>query len=724
MPIRSRSAFVTALATLAAVVAAALPAAGADEEQDRPSDRLTAADVLDFEQVGDPRISPDGRQVVYTRRWVDPVDDEWRSALWIVEADGSRHRFLVEGSNARWSPDGTRLLYLAEGEPRGQQVFVRWMDGAGASSQVTRVLETPRDPEWSPDGRSIAFVMLVPAEEKWEIELPAPPEEASWTGEPRVVRSLHYRQDRIGFTEPGFTHLFVVPADGGTARQLTRGDWNVGARFDGLFFGASFDWTPDGRTIVFDGLRDVAPVESYLRSHVYAVDVAGGEVRQLTRRPGYWVGPTVSPDGRRIAFVGYDASGDTYQMERLQVMAIDGGEQRLLATGLDREPRNLQWSPDGRGVWFEAEDRGTLNVHRADLEGGVEPVTEGTHVLSLASVAGDAARTAAGVRSDPDEPADVVVYSLRDGAEPRRLTAVNEDLLAGKRLGRVEEIWADSSGGARVQGWLVHPPGWDGAGELPLVLEIHGGPFAMYSVGFSFNFQALAAADHLVLYANPRGSTGYGEAFSKAIDFAYPGVDYDDLMAAVDAVVARGIVDESRLYVGGCSGGGVLTSWVIAHTDRFAAATVRCPVTNWISMAGTSDVPFFTHSFFHQPFWEDPQRWFEQSTLFHVGRVTTPTLVMTGELDERTPMPQSEEYFAALQMRGVESVLLRFQDEYHGTGSKPSNQMRTLLYMLDWYGDHRRPPAAVPAPEPLGAAGAAATPASAPTPSGGRRPAR
>lgn len=689
------------LALLLALAALAAPPAVALEEA--PSDLLTAASVLDYEQVADPEISPDGRQIVYTRRWVDPVEDAWKSALWIMDADGSRNRFLAEGSSPSWSPDGTRLLYTAEGQPRGQQVFVRWMDGtAGTATQVTRVLETPHDPQWSPDGRSIAFVMLVPAAEKWDVELPAPPEEAKWTEPPRVVRQIHYRQDRVGFMESGFTHLFVVPADGGTPLQLTRGDWNVGARFDGLFFGASFDWTPDGRTLVFDALRDAKVGERYMRSHLYAVGAGGGEVRQLTRKPGYWVRPAVSPDGRRIAFAGFDASPDTYQMERLQVIGIDGSGHRAAGGAFEREPQELIWAADGSGVWFVAQDQGAQNLHFAALDGSVRTVTRGDQVLALSSVARDG-RTAVGVRSDPDEPGDVVRVGLADG-EVERLTEVNSDLLANRRIGEVEELWVESSGGARVQGWLVKPPGFEPGEDLPLILEIHGGPFAMYSVAFNLDFQAMASAGNLVLYVNPRGSTGYGEEFSKAIDFAYPGVDYDDLMAAVDAVVARGIVDESRMYVGGCSGGGVLSSWVIAHTDRFAAAAVRCPVTNWISMAGTTDIPYFTHSFFRAPFWEDPAGWLEQSSLMHVGNVTTPTMIMTGDLDIRTPMPQSEEYFVALQMRGVESVLLRFAGEFHGTGSKPSNRMRTIQYMLDWYGQHRREPEKAPevaAPRPV-----------------------
>jgi dipeptidyl aminopeptidase/acylaminoacyl peptidase len=236
-----------------------------------------------------------------------------------------------------------------------------------------------------------------------------------------------------------------------------------------------------------------------------------------------------------------------------------------------------------------------------------------------------------------------------------------------------------------VDGWVVKPPSFDPSKKYPLIMEIHGGPHAMYNVGFSPMFQNFAANGFLVLYANPRGSTGYGSAFGNAIEKNYPGPDYDDLMATVDALVAKGYVDTDRMYVGGCSGGGVLSSWVIAHTDRFAAAAVRCPVTNWISMAGNTDIPLFTFAWFEKPFWEDPRAWLERSSLMHVGKVKTPTLLMTGEQDLRTPMAQTEEYYVALKMRGVPTALLRFEGEYHGTGSRPSNWMRTQLYMMSWY---------------------------------------
>jgi len=219
----------------------------------------------------------------------------------------------------------------------------------------------------------------------------------------------------------------------------------------------------------------------------------------------------------------------------------------------------------------------------------------------------------------------------------------------------------------------------------------------MYNVGFSAQFQNFAANGYVVLFTNPRGSTGYGTAFGDAILKHYPGPDYDDLMAGVDAVLKKGNVDESRLYVSGCSGGGVLSSWMITHTNRFAAAAVRCPVIDWISMAGETDVPFFTYRFFKKPFWEDPTDWLEESSLMHVGNVKTPTLLMTGELDRRTPIPQSEEFYQALKYRGVPAAMLRFDQEYHGTGSKPSNWMRTQLYMMSWFARYSGNPA-LPAP--------------------------
>ena len=651
---------------------------------DTYADTLGVADYLEFEQVQDPQISPDGERIVYTRRSVNKLKDDWESALWIMDADGARHRFLGKGSNARWSPNGDRILYIAGDGDDKPQLFVRWMDDEGAVSQVTRVTVNPATPEWSPDGRHIAFVATVPVEDEWKIDMPSPPEDAEWTEAPRILDRLHYRQDRVGYTDPGFTHLFVVPASSGTARQLTDGEWNVGAQFDGLFFGAGLSWMPDSRRIVFDGWNEPDGDFAYRRSHIYAIDIDTEEMTQLTSDVGYWTSPKVSADGDRIAYLGYPQTSGSYELPRVHVMDADGANARLVSAEFDRPVSTLFWDRNSRGLYFGAQDEGYVNVFYMALNGSVRSIIDGKRAVTLTSV-GENGATGVGISGNFREPGDVHRFALSGRGEPERLTAVNDDLLGNLTLGEQEEIWFEASDGNRAHGWIVKPPDFDPDKKYPLLMEIHGGPFAMYVGQFNFNYQVFAANGFVVLYTNPRGSTGYGEAYSQAIDHAYPSVDYLDLMAGVDAAIDQGYIDENRMYVGGCSGGGVLSSWVIGHTDRFAAAAVRCPVSNWVSMLGTTDIPGFTLAFFDRPFWEDPTDWLEHSSIMHVGNVTTPTIVMTGEQDLRTPMAQSEEYYAALKLRGVPSRLLRFNEQYHGTGTKPSNNMRTMLYMMSWY---------------------------------------
>lgn len=673
---------------LASVVTLPLTLALPSAQQPAATARtLTIEQYMDYETVADPQISPDGTQVVYTRRWVDKVEDKWKTALWVVNADGTRNRFLTEGSGAAWSADGTRLAYVAEGSPKGSQVWVRWMDGVGSATQITRVDEDPSNVRWSPDGKQIAFSLFVPKDSKWDVSLPNPPEGAKWTKAPSVIDRLHYRQDRRGYTKPGTVHLFVVPADGGTARDLTPGDWYVGARFDGLEGSVGWDWSPDGRTIVVDGLDAPDADLRYRDSDVFAIDVASGQRRKLTP-DGSWSNPRFSPDGKLVAFVGSPRSKASYHADELYVVPAGGGDIRKISGTLDRDATNLNWARDGSGVYFAADDQGTANIWFAPVTGAARQVTNGTHMLSLASISRNG--VAVGVRSSPKEPPDVVRVTLTSPGGIERLTRVNEDLLAGVTLGEVENIRYESTGGTKVDGWIVKPPAFEASKRYPLVLEIHGGPHGMYNVAFNYFFQAFASRGYVVLYTNPRGSTGYGSAFGNAIERAYPSVDYDDLMAGVDAVIARGYVDDRNMFVGGCSGGGVLSSWVIGHTDRFAAAAVRCPVTNWLSFVGHTDIPNFTLNFFDAPFWEKPEQWLKQSPLMYVGNVKTPTLLMTGVLDMRTPMPQTEEYYTALKLRGVDTKLLRFEDEYHGTTTKPSNFMRTVAYMDSWYKQHRR----------------------------------
>jgi dipeptidyl aminopeptidase/acylaminoacyl peptidase len=297
--------------------------------------------------------------------------------------------------------------------------------------------------------------------------------------------------------------------------------------------------------------------------------------------------------------------------------------------------------------------------------------------------------TAVGTLTSPLDPADIVAFDVKRPNEIRPLTDVNGDVLHGKTLGAVEEIWYTSVDNFRIQGWIVKPPDFDPAKKYPLMLSIHGGPHSMYNVGFNFAYQEHAANGYVTLYTNPRGSTGYGSKFGNAIKNAYPGKDYDDLMKGVDEVIAKGYIDTDNMFVYGCSGGGVLTAWIVGHTTRFAAASSNCPVINWISFVGTTDGAGWYRNFEKFP-WEDPTEHLKRSPLMYAGNVKTPTMLMTGVNDLRTPITQTEEFYEALKVQKVPTAMIRFNDEWHGTTSKPSNFLRTQVYLREWFIKHSR----------------------------------
>jgi dipeptidyl aminopeptidase/acylaminoacyl peptidase len=668
-------------AFLVAALAVPVVAHTAADEK-RPSDRLTLDDYLELETVADPQLSPDGSQIIYTRGWIDKMDDSRESALWIMNADGTRNRFLTKGSNARWSPNGDRIAYTAQGEPKGTQVFVRWMDAEGAASQVTRVEQAPNGVAWSPDGTQIAFSMSIEDKVEWPIKMPKKPEGAKWTETPKIVERLNYRRDRQGFTDTGYRHIFVVPASGGTPRRLTDGNFD---------HGAAPEWTPDGTSIVFSGLRENDAEYRWRETEIYAIDVASGAVRQLTRRKGPDNNPVVSPDGKRVAYTGYDWTKDTWIDSKIYVMNVDGSDPKLVSGDWDRSPQDIKWTSDGIGLYFTAQNEGSQNFYFLPLSGAtagkVQPVTKGVHMLSVGDIGKGG--LAVGTVTSALKPADIVAFNLKSAADIKQLTNVNDDILAGKKLGALTELWYTSPDGWKVQGWFITPPDFDASKKYPMQLHIHGGPHSMYGVGFNFGWQEHAANGYVVLYTNPRGSTGYGSKFGNAIMRAYPSKDYDDLMAGVDALLAKGFVDPANMFVTGCSGGGVLTAWVVGHTDRFAAASSNCPVTDWLSFVGTTDGSSWYYNFEKLP-WEDPSEHIRRSPLTYVGNVKTPTMLMTGVNDLRTPMPQTEQFYSALKLRKVPTAMVRFNDEWHGTTSKPSNFIRTQLYLRYWFEKYKR----------------------------------
>ncbi len=658
---------------------------------------ITNDTYWDFRRVGEPQIGPDGKSVVYTLGWNDRMTDSGYSNLWLVGVDGKDPRPLTQGpvrdTSPRWSPDGKRLAYLSNRSGK-TQIHVRWMD-TGQEAKITDLEQSPGNIAWSPDGASIAYTARLPARPSWRVEMPEKPAGAKWQDPPIVVTRLRWQADGSGLIPPGYTHVFVVPSTGGAPRQISSGDFDHGGGAGGGRSTGSPAWTPDGQWILV-GCRRTPDADYALDGgEIYAFRVKDGEVRQLTNRKGPDSNPAPSPDGKKIAYTGYDFKHQSYTVSRLYIMDADGGNSRLLAASLDRDVSSPEWASDSSGVYFLSDHRGASQLHFARLDGSVRAITSGRHRFS-AGFFGDPFTISpkgqvAIVRTTPREPADVITFAADQPARTTRLTAVNDSLLADRKLGEVEEMVYDSFDGRPIQGWIVKPPDFDSSKKYPLILAIHGGPHAMYGVDFNHEFQVYAGRGFVVLYTNPRGSTGYGEEFGNIIHTKYPGDDYKDLMAGVDAILKKGYIDPKRLAVTGGSGGGLLTAWVIGQTDRFAAAVSQYPVTNWITQAGAADNGYYHAAVWMKAMpWENPQQFLTRSPIFYAKNFKTPTMVITGERDLRTPIAQSEELYFALKAQKVDAVLVRIPDEPHGIGVHPSHRIAKVEHLLGWISKYTR----------------------------------
>jgi len=528
--------------------------------------------------------------------------------------------------------------------------------------------------------------MFVPTKAKPFAYMPDKPKGAEWAPVPKYITKLTYRFDGCGYLEDGYTHLFVLSTEGGTPRQLTAGTFNDGG---------PLSWTPDSQTILFSGNRHETWQYEPVESEIYAVAVATGEITALTDRVGPDRNPVISPDGNRIAFVGFDDALQGYQVVHLYVMNRDGSNRQNITKGFDRSVSRPAWRHDNKGLTFQYDDKGDTKIGYATLAGKVSTLVAGVGGLTLGRPYAGGSYSVSGngriayTYSRPDRPADLGVVQRGDTAG-KRLTGLNEDLLGHKKLGAVEEIWFQSSFDQRkIQGWVLTPPEFDANKKYPLLLEIHGGPFANYGGRFSAELQLYAAAGYVVLYLNPRGSTSYGEKFGNLIHHNYPGEDYDDLMSGVDAVIARGFVDENRLFVTGGSGGGVLSAWIVGKTGRFRAAVVAKPVINWYSFVLTSDAYNFFYKYWFPGFpWDNPEAYLKRSPLSLVGNVTTPTMLMTGEADYRTPISESEQFYQALKLRKIDTALVRIPEASHGITKRPSHLIAKVNHILKWFETH------------------------------------
>jgi len=635
---------------------------------------------MDMESVGSPQISPDGKQIIFTRTWVDKLKDQYRSNLWIIDVDGVRVRELTTGarndSSPEWSPDGKRVAFLSDRDGTNQ-LFVMWLDTREVA-QLTHLERAPSNIKWSPDGKYIAYTSSVPDNDPiLAVKLPERPRGAEWARPAVIVDRLSWAQDGRGPVPKGHNHVFVIEATlGGTPRQVTSGKFNH----------SGFDWSIDSKKIFVSGIRK--PEADYLRndSEIYVIDLATLEIKQLTDRKGPDSNPVVSPDGKSIAYSGYDDKMFTNHVASLYLMNSDGSNKRLLSGDLPSSPQNVAWAAGGNTLYFTSESKGVTEVYSIATNSNQPRKTAANTILNGFSLANNG--QVAAISTSFKQPGALVTFKAEDLTKMSKLVDVNSDLLADFKLGDAEELWFNSKDGLKVQGWLIKPANFEAGKKYPLVLWIHGGPWLMYSVAWNWSFQNFAANGYAVLYTNPRGSTGYGQDFVNGIQYEYPGKDYDDLMAGVDAAIAKGFIDERNMFVCGGSGGGVLTAWIVGHTDRFAAAVSMRPVINWHSFVGTTDGSGWYYQFKKYP-WEDPMEFAVRSPLHYVANVKTPTMVMTGEADLRTPMGQSEEFYRALKMLKKETLLIRMPDEFHGW-RRPSHQLLQQLYLQAWFEKHMR----------------------------------
>jgi dipeptidyl aminopeptidase/acylaminoacyl peptidase len=642
-------------------------------------------DVFELEWVSNPQISPDGGRVVYSRNSMDVMTDGATSRLWIINVDGSGNAPLtgrdVAESGAAWSPDGSQITFTSRTE-NGSEIHVYWLAN-GKTARLTQLDRSPNGLSWSPDGKQIAFSMLVPEAPPVLVSPPAKPKDAQWADEPRVTTRLKYERDGSGYIETGYNHYFVVPAIGGSPRKITSGMFH---------HTGSPQWSADGQSLVFSGNRNEDWEHEYANSEIYEVSIDTGDVVALTDRNGLDDAPVISPDGKKIAYLSYEDKVRTYQLTKLHVMNADGSGKREVLTDLDRSVSGLVWNKSSDGVYFQYDDHGDTKIAFTTLASKMSDIATNLGGTTIGRPYGGGSFSVAPsgriayTHVTPYRPAELAIVHGRK-SRPAIVTEINKDLLDWRDLGQVEEIWYKSSvDGRDVHGWVVKPPGYNAATHYPLLVENHGGPISNYGARFSPEIQLYAAAGFIVFYPNPRGSTSYGEEFGDLLYNNYPGDDYQDVMDGVDVLVESGLVHEDNLFVTGGSAGGIMTAWTIGKTNRFRAAAVIKPIMNWMSKTLTADnyYGYANYRYPGQP-WENMQGYMKFSPISLVGNVETPTLVMVGTADMRTPISEAKQLYNALKIRGIDTALVEVPGAPHNIAGRPSQLITKIDHILAWF---------------------------------------
>ena len=652
-------------------------------------EKFSYLDLFDLQYVSDPQISPDGEWVVYRRMAMDVMKDKAVGNLWIIKTDGSQHQKLtsreVSESSPIWSPSGDRVAFISSTD-EGSEIYMYWVQ-SGKLAKISQLVSNPGSLTWSPKGDVLAFTMNVEKTPPVIAKMPKKPKGAKWAEAPRITDRVYHEADGRGYIKPGFNHIFVISAQGGAPRQITSGDYQHSGKLS---------WSPDGRYIYFSANRNDNWEYDFRNSEVYRVSVHKEGIEQLTTRKGPDSEPVVSPNGKYVAYVGYEDKVQTYQVRKLHIMDLDGSNQRILSEDFDRSVSDLVWDQKSDGLFFGYDDKGNSKVGYITLSGKVTKIADdvgGTTIgrpYASGSFSVSKNGTIAFTKTRPEYPAALAIIEPK-GKSTAKITSLNKGLLAYRNLGRVEEVWYKSSVDQRdIQGWLVYPPEYDPQKKYPFMIENHGGPILNYGDRFSVEIQLYAAAGYIVFYPNARGSTSYGEEFGNLLYNNYPGDDYQDVMDGVDFCIKKGVAHEDQLFVTGGSAGGIMTAWIIGKNNRFEAAVVAKPVMNWISKTLVADNYFgYANSRYPGQPWENFEGYWKFSPLSLVGNIETPTMVMVGMNDLRTPPSEAKQLYHALKLRKKETVFVEIPGASHGIANRPSNLITKIAHTLAWFDKYR-----------------------------------